>query len=142
MGLATFTPLSAAIAARLLIDDALEGGEEGTRFLTLTLRRAEESILILTGSEYQLSYVDETNERRPITLDMISNQPASTTTTLLAWMAWSILIGKYVDPPSALSDLLNIIRFIREHYELSDEWPFSKEQIRSAWRELPANGLL
>ncbi len=125
--------------ARQIIEWALEGELLGILILAGALHEAEQSILhpFMSG-QYTLMYPDEKGKLQPRTLATISPEPASTTTTLLATIAFSFLCGNKPSYFVTADDLLNIIEFIKcsPFYEPSDKWPFTKEQIRAAWQKV------
>lgn len=121
--------------ARQIIEWALEEQLIGIVILSSALHEAEKRILLpFTSGQYELLCPDENGKLQPCTLATL-REPASTTTTLLATITFSLLCGNKPSYWVTPDDLLDIIEFIKHSpfYIPSEKWPFTKEQIQAAW---------
>lgn len=119
---------------RQCIHGALDGNSLLEGILIHALRKAENCILAMSET-CEIRYPGPNGKR--YTLDTLP-KATSTSTTMLAVTTFSLLCGQkesYVVTPE---DLLNIIAFIKNssEYTPSRKWPFTKEQIGQAWKNL------
>lgn len=121
--------------ARQIIEWALEEELTGVVILSSAISEAEQRILLpFRSGQYQLLYPDENRNLQPCTLATLP-EPAKTTSTLLALTTFTLLCGDKESYFVTPEDLLDIIEFIKysPSYTPSENWPFTKEQIKAAW---------